>query len=591
MRKCCCTVVAVLVLGLLGAPALGQSTCNGGTDCPDVLITPISATGSFNDLSDPDNLTIAVGNSFLAEINVDGRSFPAVDVVAADFLIDIVVNSGSGLNCVDLTNDASRSDHLFGTCSLCGANCGPPGVAGGVDTSPGGGQTVDFLAYAAEMTLICKDAGSFTLEFGGTAAKTFIASSTGKLITIIDDPTHFESINVACFNPCSSDADCEDNDACTDNVCNVGTAQCSFPQSAAAAACEAQSDPVCATFECNSGTGDCDKVDSLCNDNDACTDNICNAGTGQCSFPQSAAAVACEAQSDAPCATFQCNAGTGGCDDLSSNNDGAACTDNNSCTDGDACLAGICDPGELILGRVCAVDSNCDNVAEGIPADPGSCVGIVLKECTCPVATPAPTVVGDIGSRYVQITPDMSNTDAVALRVECNGVIEWVELTPALTDYDDGPQGLVNVGIGRSTCNDSYFLTPDAWTSSGANPLYVTGLSVAPASRPTVYAVSGGCTTPRDSDPARPTSPTWIFGDSSGDGQVTFFADLFRQFSNNPAVGFPFFTGPDPGVEVDTQGNTPTVPDQQITGFADTFQCFQATMAGGGATWTGQVCP
>ena len=106
-----------------------------------------------------------------------------------------------------------------------------------------------------------------------------------------------------------------------------------------------------------------------------------------------------------------------------------------------------------------------------------------------------------------------------------------------------------------------------------------------------VYAVFGDCATPRDSDPAQPTLATWTFGDSSGDGQVNFFADLFRQFSNNAAVGVPFFTGPSPGVEVDTQGNSPSVPDQRITAFADVFMCFQATAAGGGATWTGQACP
>ena len=74
-------------------------------------------------------------------------------------------------------------------------------------------------------------------------------------------------------------------------------------------------------------------------------------------------------------------------------------------------------------------------------------------------------------------------------------------------------------------------------------------------------------------------------------GQVTFFNDLFKQFSNTGAAGFPFFTGPDPGVEVDTQGDSPTIPDQQVTLFADIFQCFEATTAGGSAIWTGEVCP
>ena len=203
-----------------------------------------------------------------------------------------------------------------------------------------------------------------------------------------------------------------------------------------------------------------------------------------------------------------------------------------------------------------------------------------------------PTVTADIASRYIQIAPDTSNTDPVALRVECNGVIEWVELTPALTDYDDGPQGLVNIGVGRSTCDNAYFLTPDAWTSSGANPLYVTGVSVAPFSRPTVYAVSGDCTSPQDSDPAQPALRTWAYCDVEGDGQTTVFYDLFSMFRNTTTGGGGFgFQGPNPGIAVDTQGDAPTVPDQTITLFNDIFKCFLHTAVGGGAPWTGSTCP
>ena len=230
----------------------------------------------------------------------------------------------------------------------------------------------------------------------------------------------------------------------------------------------------------------------------------------------------------------------------------------------------------------------------------------------------APTVTADIASRYIQITPDMSNADPVAFRVECGGVIEWVELTHP--NYDDGGGVFVNIGkvapgscSGTATpctirssiacnhgldgtcervCDNSFFLKPDVWTSSGANALYVTGLSVAPGSRPTVYAVAGDCTTPQDSDPVQPALPTWVFCDASGDGAVTFFADLFKQFQNTAAGGpGPGFEGLAPGIEVDTEGFFPTVPDQQVTFYGDIFQCFQASSAGGGFAWNGEACP
>ena len=90
-----------------------------------------------------------------------------------------------------------------------------------------------------------------------------------------------------------------------------------------------------------------------------------------------------------------------------------------------------------------------------------------------------------------------------------------------------------------------------------------------------------------DATSVQPDLPTWVWCDSSKDGQITFFNDLFKQFSNTSVAGFPDFSGPDPGIEVDTQGNWNTVPDQQVTLFADIFACFEATIAGGGKTWTG----
>ncbi len=215
-----------------------------------------------------------------------------------------------------------------------------------------------------------------------------------------------------------------------------------------------------------------------------------------------------------------------------------------------------------------------------------------------------PVVVGGIASRYIQIIPDITSSDPVAFHVECgmdggSPNQGWVQLTHV--DYDDGGSVLVNIGRTTANCADADFLTPSVWTSNGNNALYVTGKAVCPSrratapsgasdSRATVTARSVDCAGP-DAAPEQAADPTWVFCDSSGDGQTTFFADLFKQFTNTAATGFPFFTGPDPGIEVDTQGNWKDVPDQQVTFFSDIFQCFGATAAAQGDTWTGPTCP
>ncbi|MEE9296016.1 MAG: hypothetical protein V3W34_13785 [Phycisphaerae bacterium] len=250
--------------------------------------------------------------------------------------------------------------------------------------------------------------------------------------------------------------------------------------------------------------------------------------------------------------------------------------------------ASVTDP--VAFHIVCGTRNECDDRSKCDPADPNACQGIGDQSCD-PVSNEG-----------------------------------WVKLVR--TNYPDDPAGtvLVNIGIASEpTCATADFLTPDQWTSGGLNALYVTGRPVCPSfawgyvcddgslcdhkdaaacqgigdescdpigpiSRPTVTARCIDCAGP-DAASVRPDLPTWVWCDSSKDGQTTFFADLFKQFSNTAAAGFPNFTGPDPGIEVDTQGNWPTVPDQQVTFFADIFQCFGATAAGGGDTWTGPTCP
>ncbi len=355
---------------------------------------------------------------------------------------------------------------------------------------------------------------------------------------------------------CASDAQCPDK--C--EVCNLAANACvKLPGCCTG---DAQCPGKC--MICDLGANECVKLPGCCTTDDQCIkcDEACHLGTNTC-IKVSPPKFCCV--TDADCIPLF----------------GAKCAfcvlASNTCQKRAGCCS---DDSQCPLGEMCDLATN-----------------------TCLPACPPPVVTADIASRYIQIEPDATVTDPVAFHIECgtdggSPNEGWVQLI--LKDYDDGGGVLVNIGKTTADCVDADFLTPDQWTSSGANALYVTGLAVCPSvatlaeggsiSRPTVTARCVDCAAP-DADPVQPTDPTWVFCDSSGDGQTTFFSDLFKQFQNTAAAGGPAFTGPDAGIEVDTQGNWKDVPDQQVTFFSDIFQCFGATAAGGGETWTGPTCP
>jgi len=146
--------------------------------------------------------------------------------------------------------------------------------------------------------------------------------------------------------PCTSPADCDDNDACTDDSCNIGTGECINE----AISCEDNN--ACTSDSCDPATGcvNTDNTDS-CDDGDACTtDDTCSGGSCQGTAVSddtpcaSGDGVCCNGDCVECCTEVQCSGSMPFCDSSSHTcvcNDDANCDDGNECTDDD-CSGGTC---------------------------------------------------------------------------------------------------------------------------------------------------------------------------------------------------------------------------------------------------------
>ncbi len=166
---------------------------------------------------------------------------------------------------------------------------------------------------------------------------------------------------------CRVDTDCNDGNACTDDVCVSG--YCTHPSNTHACndgnACT--TNDVCAGGTCVGG------ATLPCDDGDACTANNCIPATGLCEHP----AIVCDDHNT--CTDDSCNPATG-C--VFAANDNNACSDNSVCTAIDLCQNGVC------VGQnptFCAPDLNlcttescnpvtgvCGSVANTNPCDDGN---------------------------------------------------------------------------------------------------------------------------------------------------------------------------------------------------------------------------
>ncbi|MFO0747926.1 MAG: hypothetical protein U1F43_20035 [Myxococcota bacterium] len=123
---------------------------------------------------------------------------------------------------------------------------------------------------------------------------------------------------------CTQDQDCRDGDPCTANRCDNG--HC-VATPIGGPGC----DQTC------SSTGECD-------DQDACTTDICRAD-GQCAHERIPNCGACNCDDGDACTIDSCNGG-GNC---VHQRDPACCKQDNDCHDGNACTANSCDNGKCVF--------------------------------------------------------------------------------------------------------------------------------------------------------------------------------------------------------------------------------------------------
>jgi hypothetical protein len=176
-------------------------------------------------------------------------------------------------------------------------------------------------------------------------------------------------------NSCNggSPVDCNDDNPCTNDSCNTGTG-CVHASNTNACndgnVCTVGDR--CGGGECNSGT----PID--CNDNNDCTDDVCDPSVGcvhinnadacddgnACTVDDACGGGACRGGPAVvcndfnPCTTDTCNPASG-CVSVPNTN---SCDDGNACTTGDTCDGGTCHPGTATIcndNNPCTDDS-CD---------------------------------------------------------------------------------------------------------------------------------------------------------------------------------------------------------------------------------------
>jgi uncharacterized repeat protein (TIGR01451 family) len=241
--------------------------------------------------------------------------------------------------------------------------------------------------------------------------------------SVQDDATLTVNLAPAGCAACTSDADCNDSNACTTDACVAGactsTADPSCTPCIADADCKDDGNP-CTTEACNAGV--CASVadptctpcgtDADCDDHDACTADACS--NGVCTATAVPSCTPCVADADCPddgdaCTTEVCSAGA--CAEIVNPSCGQPCTTDADCDDHDACTTDACSNGTCTATPIPGCTSNppVEDCQNGIDDD-----GDGLIDCHDPDCADKPYCAG------IEVCGDCIDNDG-----------------DGLTDYDD----------------------------------------------------------------------------------------------------------------------------------------------------------
>jgi len=213
-------------------------------------------------------------------------------------------------------------------------------------------------------------------------------------------------------NCCTSAQDCDDQNACTTDWCNVLTGACAHSPVSDGTGCNADSNGCTANDQCRQGvcvagapvqcpaaptcyrsecvstgatTYTCQQSfapsGSVCDDGQVCTQNDACDGNGACKGTP--VSNCCKTASDCddhnPCTNDVCNVATGKCSYQVVADNTACDADQDGCTQGDRCLSGSCVPGQPVIcqtgsdpcvSKVCRSTGSTSYVCDTTYSDP-----------------------------------------------------------------------------------------------------------------------------------------------------------------------------------------------------------------------------
>jgi len=263
------------------------------------------------------------------------------------------VPPGAGQFCEPGFLDRARPNFVFGALAL---------AAFGVDiSSPGYRYFAIRNAGAQTDPGIAKYGGDLVLDVPSNAAGTYTIGFQAGLDTFMADLNNNEILPlvltpVKIIVQCSTSANCNDNNACTNDECVAGT-------------CSNTNNYNALTHCCNPTNG----TTLLLTDGNACTDDVCNVNTGQVTHPPSPALItACGNPANSQCDRPDSCDGAGNClarlEPI-----GTACGSDidTECNGADTCNgAGAC------VTNIRSNTTPCGDPSSGLCDDPDMCNGL-----------------------------------------------------------------------------------------------------------------------------------------------------------------------------------------------------------------------